>query len=351
VKIVLVTIQTPFIHGGAEYLIGGLQQALLSAGHTVEQVSMPFRFHPLEQVRRSMETWASEDFTLLNGHAPELAICFQFPAYYVQHPNKTLWLMHQFRTVYDLWETPFASEFKEDAGATTLRDRIRACDRQHLAQIPNRFAISQNTSSRLKQYNDVSSAVLYHPPPSSSRYFCAPAESYIFAPGRLEELKRHDLLIRAMARVKTPIIAVIAGEGGQSQRLRKLVAELDLSSRVQFVGQITEEEKIGLYAHAVGVFFGPFDEDLGYVTLEGMLAAKPVITCSDSGGPLEFIRSQETGIVVAPDPQEIANAVDFLNSERKTARTMGENAQQQYHDLGISWDSVVQTLAIGPNRC
>ena len=40
---------------------------------------------------------------------------------------------------------------------------------------------------------------------------------------------------------------------------------------------------------ALGVIFPPLDEDYGYVTLEAMLAAKPVITCTDSGGPLEFV--------------------------------------------------------------
>jgi len=46
------------------------------------------------------------------------------------------------------------------------------------------------------------------------------------------------------------------------------------------------------------VVFPPFDEDLGYVTLEAMLAAKPVITCNDSGGPMEFVRDRENGLLV-----------------------------------------------------
>ena len=48
---------------------------------------------------------------------------------------------------------------------------------------------------------------------------------------------------------------------------------------------MTEEEKRALYAHAVGVLFPPVDEDYGYVTLEAMLASKPLITCTDSGAP------------------------------------------------------------------
>ena len=43
------------------------------------------------------------------------------------------------------------------------------------------------------------------------------------------------------------------------------------------------------YAHSLGVIFPAVDEDYGYVTLEAMLSSKPVITCADSGGPLEFV--------------------------------------------------------------
>ncbi len=56
------------------------------------------------------------------------------------------------------------------------------------------------------------------------------------------------------------------------------------------------------YAHALGVIYPPTDEDYGYVTLEAMLAAKPVITCTDSGGPLEFVTNDETGLIAEPTP-------------------------------------------------
>jgi glycosyltransferase involved in cell wall biosynthesis len=344
VKIVIAAIQTPFIRGGADYHIEGLQSALRDGGHSVERISMPFRFNPLEQVRRSMQIWSDEDFTLLNGHQADRVICLQFPAYYVKHPRKVLWLLHHFRLVYDLWETPFAADARKSTEARELRDEIVARDSEAIADIRLRYANSRNVAGRLERFNGISAEPLYHPPFAAELFFSAPAENYIFAPSRLEEAKRQELLIRAMAQVKSRTVAVLSGEGGQSEKLRALAAKLNVGDRVHFIGHVTDEEKLALYAHCLGVFFGPYDEDYGYVTLEAMLAAKPVITCSDSGGPLEFTRADETGFIVAPEPAEVARAIDVLCSDKARAAEMGKNGRETYRRMNISWRRVVERL-------
>ncbi len=343
-KIALATVQTPFIHGGAEYLIEGLREALRAHGHEVERIAMPFRFAPLEQVERSMELWTNEDLTLLNGHEVERVICLQFPTYYLRHPRKALWLLHQFRAVYDLWATPFCADFREQPGASALRERIMAADKTHLLECEPRYTIAANVSARLQRYNGISAQGLYHPPFMAEHFHAAEAEAYVFVPSRLEEAKRQALLIRAMAQVPGNIVALIAGEGGQEQALQQLVRQLGLERKVKFLSRVTDEEKIGLYAHSLGVFFGPYDEDYGYVTLEAMLASKPVITCTDSGGPLEFVLPDQTGLVVAPEAEAIAAAIDRLNSERGRAVKMGRHGRAHYDELDISWERVVENL-------
>ena len=343
-KLAVATIQTPYIHGGAEYLIAGLLQSLTAAGHVVERISMPFRFGPIDQLRRSIELWESEDFTVLNGQQPDRVICVQFPTYYLTHPAKVLWLLHQHRAVYDLWETPFAAEFCEEAGAASLREEIIDKDTKRLQECSPRLTIAGNVSSRLQRYNGISSTPVYHPPFMAEQFYCAPAEAYVFVPSRLEEAKRQELLIRAMAHIKTDLTAIICGEGGQKPRLERLVEKLQVGDRVNFIGRVSDDEKVGLYAHSLCVFFGPFDEDYGYVTLEAMLAKKPVITCTDSGGPLEFVVPQQTGLVVAPEPEEIARALDLLNSNHKQASDMGSEGWKHYRELNISWECVVQKL-------
>ena len=66
------------------------------------------------------------------------------------------------------------------------------------------------------------------------------------------------------------------------------------------------KEKIDLYAKALAVIYPPIDEDFGYVTLEAMLARKPIVVCLDSGGPLEFVRNGENGLIVEPNAEDLA---------------------------------------------
>jgi glycosyltransferase involved in cell wall biosynthesis len=110
------------------------------------------------------------------------------------------------------------------------------------------------------------------------------------------------------------------------------------------VGRLTNAEKLSFYAHCLGVFFAPYNEDYGYVTLEAMLSRKPVITCKDSGEPVEFVIDGETGRIVESDPKEIARAIDELFENQSFARKMGIAGHDRYNDLDISWDNVVQKL-------
>jgi glycosyltransferase involved in cell wall biosynthesis len=80
------------------------------------------------------------------------------------------------------------------------------------------------------------------------------------------------------------------------------------------------------------------------VTLEAMLSGKAVITCSDSGGPLEFINNGENGYVVDPEPEAIAEAMDKLFIEKSETRKMGQSGRIKYDEMRISWKSVVEAL-------
>ena len=86
------------------------------------------------------------------------------------------------------------------------------------------------------------------------------------------------------------------------------------------------------------------DEDYGYITLEAMLSCKPVITCQDSGGSLEFVLHRQTGIVVEPTPQSLAAAMDELWDDRSLAKTLGQAGRDRYDQMDISWANVAQKL-------
>ncbi len=337
---VLVTANiTPFLHGGADYHIEGLTAALQAQGHESLCLRFPFNYHRPQDIDALMAFCDGLDLNQPNGQRVDALISLQFPAYGVMHDNHRVWIMHQHRGAYELYDPALAS-----AADQARRARIHAFDQQALGRIPRRFANSGRVAERLRQYNQLEAEPLYHPPHAAERFYTAEPEGYLFFPSRVETLKRQELLIRAAALVRSPVVFLLAGDGGQRPRCQQLIAELGVADRVRLLGRVSEAEKRAYYAHSLAVFYGPRDEDYGYVSLEAMLSAKPVITCTDSGGPLELVRHQDTGLIVEPTPEAIAAAADQLYREPARARAMGAAGSQRYEELDISWPQVVTRL-------
>ena len=345
-RVGVATVYTPGIFGGAEFLAAGLEDAFRRAGHSLHSIRIPFHFEPPSAAHEAMRQAASVNFSRYDGGQIDALICLKFPAYLIEHPNKALWLLHQHRPAYDLYDTPYGWA-QGHAETDALRAEIIAADNKSLGSAMAVFTIAERVSQRLQHYNGIASKALYHPPADADAFHCAESMPYIFAPSRLEILKRQDLLLRAVAACPRPVQVIFGGTGGRRAFLEDLAAELDITDRVRFLGEISRAEMIALYAHASAVFFGPLDEDYGYVTLEAMLSAKPVITCTDSGGPLEFVVDGETGLICAPTPEGVAGALTQIIDQPAKAAAMGQVGRQRYADMQIGWQPVVDALLEG----
>jgi glycosyltransferase involved in cell wall biosynthesis len=286
------------------------------------------------------------DLTEVAGTPVDLLIGLKFPAYLIPHPNKVLWILHQFRTAYDLWDHPLGDLISSSNGKK-VRDAIRLADKQIIPESKAVFALSRNVGKRLKEYCGIDSTPLYPPPPNAEKFYGAEAEDYLFFPSRLSQLKRQSFVLQALAHTKSPVRVRFAGtaeEPAYAGQLEALARKLRLTARVDWLGHVTEDEKRHLYAHALGVLFPPLDEDYGYVTLEAMLASKPVISCSDSGGPLEFVVPGKTGLIAESTPESLALAMDHLWDNRELARSCGEAGRAHFDEMQIAWASVIKEL-------
>lgn len=338
-RVLITAVQTPFIDGGANFLVKSLYTQMKNRGIDVEIARFIFKYFPNSDILKNINIWLEQDFTQINGISIDRVIALQFPTYYLNHPNKILWLMHQHRAVYELYNENIAT-----SDLIELKDTIRELDNIHLKNINNRFTISKNVTNRLKKYNNINSAHLYHPPYEEEKFYTDTPKDFIFLPSRLEKLKRQDLLIEAMSFTKSPLKAIIAGEGSHFTIYQELIDKLDLTHKVKLIGKITQEEKFKYYANSLAIIYPPFDEDYGYVTLEAMLSSKPIITCYDSGGVLEFVYDGLNGFIVLPDPKVIAQKIDYLYYNKNRAKKMGQNSLEVYRQKNISWDNVIGNL-------
>jgi glycosyltransferase involved in cell wall biosynthesis len=344
-RVLVLGAQVPFTRGGAENLNAGLVDAIQRyvPDVAVDLVQLPMKHYPEQRLLTEMMTWRLVDITEVNGERIDLVIATKFPTYAVRHPNKVLWLVHQYRQAYDLagtiYDKPQLTELEQAA-----RSKLRALDQRFIGECSARFAISETVSERLMRFNGLLSIPLWPPSLMQERIHPGAYSDTIICFGRLDASKRASLLLDAASLVPEAKI-VIYGAGPDEAELRLRIERLGLQHRCRLAGHVAEDELIDALARARAVFYGPYDEDYGYATIEAFLAEKPVITCTDSGEAARIVARTGGGWVVAPDAAAIAAAL----------REVYRQSQDQLAARGLagagfartlSWQHVVDQLVV-----
>ena len=333
--------QVPFVHGGAEIHVRELVRELRDRGYLAELVSVPYKWYPKEEILPHAAAWRLLDLSESNGQTIDRVIASKFPTYFVRHPNKVAWLIHQYRAAYELCGTVY-SDFTHTEQDVGLRETLIKLDTEMLGECRAIYTNAQNTASRLEKYNGLKAEPLYHPPRLAKQIRSGQYGDYVLSVGRIESVKRVDLIVRAMAQVDETLQLVVAGDGTQRENVERVASEAGVSDRVAFLGAVDDDELLDLYADAVAVVYPPFDEDFGYVTLEAFLARKPVITCVDSGGPNEFVIDGVNGRSTEATPEAYAEAIRDIAGDRAKAARLGDAGYDRART--ITWDGVIEKL-------
>jgi len=331
VRIAILHPQTSFVRGGAELHTEELTRALREAGHDAEIVTIAGKWYPGAEIVHQMAVWRSFDVSESNGMKIDAVIALKFPAYLAPHDRKIVWLIHQHRSAYELWDHPDYGDLKVQEEGEQVRDLIH----------------SKNVQQRLWNALRIPAEPLYHPSPATSALLdMTPGDygDYIFYPSRLEVLKRQSLAVEAMQHVRSGVKLVLVGRGPDERALRDQIQRLGLAERVRMEIGVSDERLHELFLGARAVYNGPFDEDYGYVTIEGMASERPVVTLRDAGGPLEFVDDGQTGFVVAPDAKAIAEAFDRLHADADLARRLGRAGNALVREVVPTWPQIVARL-------
>ena len=151
--------------------------------------------------------------------------------------------------------------------------------------------------------------------------------------GRLVPWKGHEVFLKGLASARTHhpnLIGWIVGydpSPGQEYlgRLKALAEDLGLSSRVRFVSW--QEDVWSIYAAADLIVHASIKpEPFGLVVLEAIAAGKPVIA-TRSGGVVDIVVDQETGLLVEPgNSDQLSQAIVRLIEDRELAQRYVEQA-------------------------
>jgi glycosyltransferase involved in cell wall biosynthesis len=341
-NILILNTQVPFTRGGAEVLCDKLSNALRQANYRVDTVSLPFSALPKPRILKHMAEWKTLDLDEFAGHKVDMVIATKFPSYLVNHKNKVVWLVHQHRQAYELYNTRFG-DFDATPEDEILRATILKADEEAFATCKKIYTISPNVTERLQRYIGQDSEPLLPPLPLGGQYYSAEPEPYLLYVGRICSIKRVDLIVRALPQINEKLKLKIVGVADEPNIEAFLQSEINkhhLGHRVEFLGRVSDQELLDVYAKSFAVFYAPYDEDYGIVTLEALESAKPVITAKDSGCVLHFIRDRENGLVVDPNEAEIAKAVNELFEQPALYQQLVSTAAKSKFDL--SWSGVAQ---------
>lgn len=348
-NVLVLGVKVPFTSGGQDVLVGSLVRELRARGHNADLVELPFTALPKYDLLTQAALWRTLPLENFGGRDVDIVVATKFPSYYAKHPVKSLWLVHQHRPIYELYGTRY-SDISNDPRDEELRRMLVDGDRKMIGECAYVSGISRNVVQRLKAFNDVEGEALYPPLNLAGRYRCCEAENFVLSVGRICTIKRVDMMIKALPIVHNFVKLKIAGipdEPGVMDYLNNEIAKHHLWDRVEFLGRVDDETLLDLYSKALAVYYAPHDEDYGYVTLEAMASGKPVITATDSGGVLEFVRHEETGLIVEPTSDAVGHAVNRLVEDKVKARALGATGLKVVEDAGVmaaGWDHVIGRL-------
>ncbi|RYV51402.1 glycosyltransferase [Pengzhenrongella frigida] len=275
-------------------------------------------------------------------------IAIRWPAHVLRHENKATWFIHHYRQLFDLWDSPYRG-VPANAEGIAYREALRRIDNQGLGESRDVFTNSLIVRDRVRTYNGLDPEPLFPPIGGDiSRFHTDCYGDFIFYPSRITPIKRQFLAVQAMRYTKTPVRLVIAGKPDSAlfgKEIRDYIREYSLQDRVDLLGWLHEDVKVDLLSRCLALAYLPLDEDsYGYPSLEASHSAKPIVTLSDSGGALEFVRDGQEGLIAEPNPRNLALAFDRLYEDKEEAERMGTQSYARRAELKIAWPHVINRL-------
>ncbi len=211
---------------------------------------------------------------------------------------------------------------------------LRLLDFKYAQNVDEFIANSATTAARIQKFYR-RDAIVINPPidlPDSKSLLSKrdlgrlKSDKYYLTGGRLARAKRYDIAIEACNQLKAPLKVFGRDFAGFETELRKISG-----STIEFLGEVTQEEKAKLFSQASAYLFCSDNEDFGMVSVEAQSYGCPVVGYK-SGGIIETVIDGKTGTLfdeLTPDScAKAISKVGALLAKAQTKKACFSNASQ-----------------------
>jgi glycosyltransferase involved in cell wall biosynthesis len=207
---------------------------------------------------------------------------------------------------------------------------VRQWDFNAAQRVDSFIANSRNVSERIRKFYNRESTLIYPPVRTEGGFLAERQEDFYLTVGRMTDVKRVDLLIRACNRLGRRLVVV--GGGREERRLKSLAGPT-----IEFPGRISESQLSELYARCRAFLFAA-NEDFGIVPVEAQAYGRPVIAFG-KGGSLETVISMDdrlgrdpTGVFFAAQEQaSVENGIlEFERVENRFVPKLIQSHARQF---------------------
>ena len=164
---------------------------------------------------------------------------------------------------------------------------------------------------------------------------------HIFFPGGPKLTKGGDILIEALNLIKDiiPFELSIALDVPKDHKIRQLIQEYNMEANVHFVGFLEKNEYFEIINSSDVMAMPSRVESFGLAYLEAMALGVPVIG-SKTTGAAEIIKNYHNGILVAPKPDDVAEALLTLYNDKNLSEKISQNNLSDVKKF--DWEQIIE---------
>lgn len=341
-KVLVVRTGPLFAHDETRQYAEKLCKVLVTAGHSVELTTIPFSGAIADIVA---ETAAYRLFDL--RHGADMCIGIGPFSHALKHENKRLWVFSRYSPFYELWDTPYGAVTASYTNLAT-REYVHAVDRAWLAEARAVCVASQTLAQALSAQHGDRLRVL---PPALLDGFESATVSYgefFLAAGPLVDTARIPLLINGFTKTVTPARLVIMGfEFTLEEReyAEQLVAGSAKADSITLEINPSYDRFRDCIPSALAFVSVPFrGSTLDLFAIAAGSSRKAILTTSDSGELALLVENRINGYSVEPNPGALAQAMDEVFGNRKSAERLGKSLSEKLNGILPSWEMIAEEL-------